>query len=133
MINIFIIDDSVLFRTKTTKDIEINNNLKVIGTANDVDIAIKKLKIFKKLPDIIILDVEMPRVDGLTFLEEHLSKLDTHVIVCTSYYQKYKQKASKLGASAVLDKQVIFNDNSSMLISEINKIFKTRWISIYGA
>ena len=49
MINIFIIDDSVLFRTKMTKDIELNSNLKVIGTANDVDIAIKKLKIFKNL------------------------------------------------------------------------------------
>jgi len=122
MINIFIIDDSVLFRTKMTKDIELNENLKVIGTANDVDIAIKRLKIFKTLPDIIILDVEMPKVDGLTFLEEYLSQLDTNVIVCTSYYEKYKQKASRLGAFAVLDKQVIFNNNSTILISEINKL-----------
>jgi len=136
MTNIFIIDDSVLFRTKMTKEIEKNSNFKVIGTANDVDIAIKKLKLLKELPDVIILDVEMPKIDGLTFLKDHLSKLNINVIVCTSYYQKYKQKAALYGAFDVLDKQVIFNKNTDKLISTIEKAatkvdsnFKTKIIN----
>ncbi len=122
MINIFIIDDSVLFRTKLTKELDKDDNIKVVGTANDVMIAQKKLKIIKDFPDIIILDIELPQIDGLTFLKESLSKSDMKVIVCTSHYEKYKDKAILYGADAILDKNRLTNDDSSILLETIHTV-----------
>ena len=121
MTNIFIIDDSVLFRTKMSKDIESQPNLKVIGTANDVMIAKKRFNMLDEFPQIVILDVEMPEIDGLTFLEDVLSRIDTKVIVCTSCIDKYKRKALSLGAVDVIDKKEINQKNSSVLVESINK------------
>ena len=104
MLNIFIIDDSVLFRTKLTKEIESIDGLKVIGTANDPQIAQKRFKLLTNMPDVVILDMELPVMDGLTYLKEGLSKLDTKVIVCTSSYDKYQKEAIKAGAIEVVDK-----------------------------
>jgi len=121
MTNIFIIDDSVLFRTKMSKDIELQADLKIIGTANDAMIAQKRFKMFDDFPEIIILDVEMPQIDGLTFLQNYLSKIDTKVIVCTSNYDTHKRKALLLGAFDVIDKNKINIDNSALLIESIKK------------
>ena len=121
MITVFIIDDSVLFRTQLTKTLESIANLQVVGTANDAAMAEKKLKLLKDVPNIVILDIEMPKVDGLTFLKDILSKLDTKVIVCTSYYEKYKKEALKYGAASVLDKKDILQD-SKTIISQIEKL-----------
>ena len=107
MKDIFIIDDSVLFRTKITKEIEDKTEFKVIGTANDTQIATKKLKLLKTAPDIILLDVELPGMDGLTYLKELLEvhKIKSKVVVCTSYWAKYKDKAIQNGAFKVVDKE----------------------------
>ncbi|MEA3553736.1 MAG: chemotaxis protein CheB [Campylobacterota bacterium] len=122
MTNIFIIDDSVLFRTKMSKDIESQVDLKIIGTANDAVIAQKRFKMFDDFPEIVILDVEMPKIDGLTFLENYLSKVDTKVIVCTSNYKTHKRKALLLGAVDVIDKSQINANNSAKLIEAIKKV-----------
>ena len=121
MTNIFIIDDSVLFRTKMSKDIELQEDLKIIGTANDAMIAQKRFKMFDDFPEIVILDVEMPQIDGLTFLQNFLSKIDTKVIVCTSNYDTHKRKALLLGAFDVIDKSKINSNNSAILIEAIRK------------
>ena len=122
MTNIFIIDDSVLFRTKLSKDIDSEPDLKVLGTANDVMIAKKRFNIFETFPEIIILDVELPEIDGLTFLENDLSKMDTKVIVCATNYNKYKNKALSLGAVDVIDKTKVNINNSAILIDAIRKV-----------
>ncbi len=120
MTDIFIIDDSVLFRTKMSKDIESQQDLKVVGTANDAMIAKKRFNTFDTFPEIVILDIEMPTIDGLTFLKDYLSKIDTKVIVCTSNYDKYKNKALLYGAVDIIDKTNI-NKSTDILINTINK------------
>ncbi len=122
MVDIFIIDDSVLFRTKMTKAIEQYTKYKVVGTANDVMIAQKKINILDGFPAIIILDVELPKIDGLTFLKDFLSAMECKVIVCTSYYSKYKTKAFSLGAYDVIDKNLIKDKNVDILIDTLNKL-----------
>ena len=131
MINIFIIDDSVLFRTQLTKTIQTNTTLNVLGTANDVNIAQKKLKLLKTPPDIIILDVELPGINGITYLKNELSKLDTKVIVCTSSIDKYKNEAFKAGAYKTIDKSKIEQDLLPILLqltikrTSISNLFST--------
>ena len=122
MLNIFIIDDSVLFRTKLTKEIESNTSLNVLGTANDADIAQKRLRLLKTPPDVIVLDVELPKVDGITYLKDELSKLDSKVIVCSSFATKYKEQAYKAGAYKVIDKSKITQE----LVPAMIQLTKTK-------
>ena len=122
MTNIFIIDDSILYRKKITSDLESHTDITVVGTANDVMMAQKKLNLLKTIPDIIILDVELPQIDGLTFLKDVLSTLNTKVIVCTSYYNKYREKAISLGAMAVIDKEQININCTDILLQNIQKV-----------
>ena len=65
-IRVLIIDDSALIRKMLTEIINTEHDIEVIGTAPDPIIAREKIK--KLNPDVLTLDVEMPRMDGLTFL-----------------------------------------------------------------
>ncbi|WP_150050715.1 protein-glutamate methylesterase/protein-glutamine glutaminase [Methylomonas rhizoryzae] len=65
-IKLLIIDDSALIRQMLTKIFSETNDIEVVGTASDPLIAREKIKALN--PDVLTLDVEMPRMDGLTFL-----------------------------------------------------------------
>ena len=66
MIKVLIIDDSALVRQILTKILDAASGIKVVGTAADPYIAREKIKELN--PDVLTLDVEMPRMDGVTFL-----------------------------------------------------------------
>ena len=68
MINVLIVDDSALVRETLKKILENDKSIKVLATASDPIIALKKLETIT--PDVIILDIEMPRMDGITFLKQ---------------------------------------------------------------
>jgi two-component system, chemotaxis family, protein-glutamate methylesterase/glutaminase len=104
-IKVLIIDDSAVVRQTLTQILSQDGSIKVIGTAADPIIAAMKLR--DEVPDVITLDVEMPRMDGLTFLKKLMSQHPIPVVVISSLTAKGAESAilaMEYGAVAVLKK-----------------------------
>lgn len=98
-INVLVIDDSALVRQILTKLLETDPAIKVVATASDPIIASDKIK--KLNPDVITLDVEMPRMDGLEFLEKLMQTQPLPVVMVSSLTNKGADatiRALELGA-----------------------------------
>ena len=67
-IRVLVVDDSAVVRQTLTEILNSDRQIEVIGTAADPFFAAEKIK--QKKPDVITLDVEMPRMDGITFLHK---------------------------------------------------------------
>ena len=82
-INVLVVDDSALMRNLVSKIINSSPNLNVVATAMNGKFALEKIP--QCNPDIIILDVEMPVMNGLQFLQERKNrKIDIPVIMLSS-------------------------------------------------
>jgi two-component system chemotaxis response regulator CheB len=81
-LKVLIVDDSALMRQLLTKIISSDPDLEVIGTAGDPFVARDKIKALN--PDVLTLDIEMPRMDGLTFLEKLMRGHPMPVIMISS-------------------------------------------------
>ena len=106
MIKVFVVDDSAVVRTAITALVAHESDIELAGTAQDPIFAMEK---FKKQgwPDVIILDIEMPRMDGITFLKKIMATRPTPVIICSSIAQTGSRtaiEAMSLGAVEVLGK-----------------------------
>lgn len=105
-IRVLIIDDSALVRKTITDTLQMDPEIEVVGVANDPLIAIDKIP--KLQPDVLTLDMEMPRMDGLTYLRK-LKKENSPipVVVISSLTQQGSQlalDAMEAGAREVLAK-----------------------------
>jgi two-component system, chemotaxis family, protein-glutamate methylesterase/glutaminase len=81
-INVVVVDDSALVRQVLTEIIKTDNELNLLYTASDPLFALDKMK--TQWPDVIILDVEMPRMDGITFLKKIMQERPTPIIICST-------------------------------------------------
>jgi two-component system chemotaxis response regulator CheB len=81
-IKVLIVDDSAVVRQTLSSIISEDPELEVMATAGDPFQAAEKIA--QELPDIITLDVEMPRMDGLTFLKKIMSQHPIPVVICSS-------------------------------------------------
>ncbi|UCV04182.1 protein-glutamate methylesterase/protein-glutamine glutaminase [Dechloromonas denitrificans] len=81
-IKVMIIDDSALVRQVVAHALDREPGIEVIATAADPVFAIGKLR--QQWPDVIVLDIEMPRMDGLSFLRKIMTERPTPVIICSS-------------------------------------------------
>jgi two-component system, chemotaxis family, protein-glutamate methylesterase/glutaminase len=81
-IKVMIVDDSAVVRQVVVSMLQAEPGIKVIGTASDPLFAIERMK--NEWPDVILLDVEMPRMDGITFLKKIMSERPTPVIICST-------------------------------------------------
>lgn len=81
-IKVMIIDDSALVRQVVSEILKNDPKIEVIATAADPIFAEKYLE--KQWPDVIILDIEMPRMDGITFLKKVMKEHPTPVVICSS-------------------------------------------------
>lgn len=98
-IKVLIVDDSALVRSFLSEVLSEDSAIEVIGTAMDPIFALSK--IMKDQPDVITLDVEMPRMDGLTFLEKLMQTYPIPVVMISSLTKKGCDttiKAMELGA-----------------------------------
>jgi len=93
MINVLIVDDSATARQMIKLSLEKDKDIKVVGTAQDAFVA--RDMIVKLRPDVICLDVEMPRMDGITFLRKIMTHLPIPVVMVSSLTTK--------GAKTTLD------------------------------
>jgi two-component system, chemotaxis family, protein-glutamate methylesterase/glutaminase len=112
-IKVLIIDDSAVIRQTLTQLLNNNGGIKVIGTAADPYIA--AMKIAEEVPDVITLDVEMPRMDGLTFLRKLMSQHPIPVVVISSLTAKGTESAilaMEFGAVSVLKKPSSYSMSS---------------------
>jgi two-component system, chemotaxis family, protein-glutamate methylesterase/glutaminase len=92
-IRVLIVDDSATAREVLTNALKKDKEIEIVGTAPDAYIARDKIVTLK--PDIICLDVEMPRMDGITFLKKIMKFMPVPVLMVSSLTQK--------GAKVTLD------------------------------
>jgi len=105
MIRVLIVDDSAVVRKILTSDLSRYKDIEIVGSA--VDPYAARDKIVKLRPDVITLDLEMPRMDGLSFLARLMKYYPMPVVVLSSLTQKNSEsalKALELGAVEVLGK-----------------------------
>lgn len=104
-IKVLIVDDSAVVRQTLSEILKSDPRLQVIGTASDPFMAVKKMQ--DEAPDVITLDVEMPRMDGLTFLKKIMSQHPIPVVIISSLTAKGTQsgiKALEYGAVEIITK-----------------------------
>ncbi len=105
-ISILIVDDSALMRNLITKMFQDVPDIKVAGTAMNGKFALQKIETLK--PDVIILDLEMPEMNGIEFLKEREKRgIDIPVIILSSLAKKgakITMEALTLGASDFITK-----------------------------
>lgn len=92
-IKVMIVDDSALVRQTLTEMLNHDPEIEVVATAGDPYIAAERLK--SVVPDVIILDIEMPRMDGLTFLQKLMSQHPLPVVMCSSLAEASSESALK--------------------------------------
>ncbi|MDC7127417.1 MAG: chemotaxis response regulator protein-glutamate methylesterase [Spirochaetales bacterium] len=90
-IKVMIVDDSAVVRQTMTEILNSADDIEVIAVARDPLFALNRLKTVR--PDVITLDIEMPRMDGLTFLKEVMSKDPIPIIICSSQAEDNSQNA----------------------------------------
>ncbi len=104
-IKVLVVDDSAIVRSMLSENLSKNQNIDVVGTAPNPYIARDKILSLK--PDVMTLDIEMPRMDGLTFLKKLMTYHPMPIIIVSSVTtnDKYAElKALELGAFAVVNK-----------------------------
>lgn len=81
-VKVLIVDDSILFRTKLQMSLSEDRDIQVIGSAYDAMDAMKRIEELN--PDVVTLDVEMPKMNGIEFLKVLIPKHPVPVVVCSS-------------------------------------------------
>jgi two-component system, chemotaxis family, protein-glutamate methylesterase/glutaminase len=125
-IKVFIIDDSAVVRQVLTSLLNGVPGITVIGSAIDPIFAEKKMQ--NDWPEVIILDIEMPRMDGITFLKKLMQEHPTPVIICSTLTEKgadITMRALSSGAVDIITKPKInlsgFFQETTTLISDAVK------------
>ena len=99
-IRVMIVDDSAVVRQVIRENLEREADIEVIGAAADPLFALDRMK--NDWPDVITLDVEMPRMDGITFLRKIMAEHPTPVVICSSLAEKGAETTMEaLAAGAV--------------------------------
>ncbi len=125
-IKVLIIDDSALVRQTLTDLLNSDPEIEVVGSAADPFLAAERMKTI--IPDVITLDVEMPRMDGLTFLQKLMSQHPIPVVMCSSLAESGSDtvlKALEYGAVDIITKPKMgtkqFIEESKMRICDAVK------------
>ena len=104
-ISVLVVDDSSIVRKLVTEALSSDPGIEVVGTAVDPFMARDKIKELQ--PDVLTLDIEMPRMDGLTFLQLIMEHRPMPVIIMSSHTPRSSRaalEALRLGAVDVLSK-----------------------------
>ena len=104
-IRVLIVDDSAVVRQTLAEILCSDPRIEVMATASDPFVAADK--IYHEVPDVITLDVEMPRMDGITFLEKLMIQHPIPVVICSSLTESSSEttlKALEYGAVEIIQK-----------------------------
>ena len=125
MIRVFLVDDSATVRKVVGEILNSATDIEVIGSAQNPIFAHKRMAL--DWPDVIVLDVEMPQMDGLTYLKKLMVEHPTPVVMCSTLTQSGSAtsiKALGLGAVEVVGKPTVnlaagLNDSARELIEAV--------------
>jgi len=120
-----IVDDSAVVRQVLTASLASDPEINVIGSAADPLFALDKMS--KMWPDVIVLDVEMPRMDGITFLRKLMVEHPTPVVICSTLTEKgaaTTMQALAAGAAGIVAKPKVglknfLQDSADSLIGTV--------------
>jgi len=104
-IHVLIVDDSALVRRTLSDVLATDPEIEVIGAASDPFAAAEKIN--EQVPDVITLDIEMPKMDGLTFLQKLMAQHPIPVVICSSLAEEGAQstlRALEYGAVDIITK-----------------------------
>ena len=135
-IKVMVVDDSALVRQVVTQAISRDPGIEVIATAQDPLFALEKMK--AQWPDVLVVDIEMPRMDGLTFLKKVMSERPTPIIICSSLAEKGAQvtmEALAAGAVSIITKpkfdvKSFLEDASNDIIGSIKAAAKANMTAL---
>lgn len=124
-IKLMIVDDSALVRQVVSMAVANDKTIEVVATASDPLFALDKMRQIK--PDVLLLDIEMPRMDGLTFLRKLMSESPLPVVICSSLAETGSEttmQALAAGAVGVITKpksglKSFLEDASNDIISAV--------------
>lgn len=131
-IRVLIVDDSAVIRKLLEKIFSSSPDIEVVGTASDPYIARDKLVALK--PDVMTLDVEMPRMDGISFLEKVMQHFPTRTIIFSSLAKTGSEtylRALEAGAIEIMEKPSIdvsqnLESLSQTIIEKVKMVAKAR-------
>lgn len=124
-IKVLVVDDSAVVRQVLMAQLQADPDIEMIGAAADPLLAMTRMQV--QWPDVIVLDIEMPRMDGITFLKKIMAERPTPVVICSTLTEKGTETAmASLSAGAVsiitkpkLGLKQFLNDVSDDLISAV--------------
>ncbi len=130
-IKVLVVDDSAIVRKVLSEELTREKDIKVVGTAPDPYVA--RDKIVRLKPDVITLDIEMPRMDGLTFLKKLMRYYPLPVIIVSSLTKKggkLAMDALSLGALEVISKPSAAYSVGDMSVQLADKIRAVAHINV---
>lgn len=107
-IKVMVVDDSAVVRQVVTGLLSSDPDVEVLGAVADPLLAMVRMK--TQWPDVIVLDIEMPRMDGITFLKKIMQDRPTPVVICSTLAEsgaKTSIEALAAGAVAIITKPKI--------------------------
>jgi two-component system chemotaxis response regulator CheB len=137
-IKVMIVDDSAVVRQILSDELSRQPGIAVLGTAPDPVFALEKMN--AQWPDVVVLDVEMPRMDGVSFLQKIMATRPTPVIICSSLAGEGTEvalRALSSGAFAIVEKPKIgvrdfLRDRSEHLVSVVRAAAGARMDRVRG-
>ncbi len=124
-IKVLIVDDSLLVRSVARQILAAQPDLRVLDTAIDPLYAMQSMS--REWPDVIVLDIQMPRMDGITFLKKIMAEHPTPVVICSTLVGDGAQlgvDALAAGAVSLITKPKagvaeFFNDESDSIVAAV--------------
>lgn len=131
-IKVLIVDDSVVVRKVLQGVLESDPAIRVVGAAVDPIFAQEHMN--REWPDVIVLDIEMPRMDGITFLKKIMAEHPTPVVICSSFSERITSdtiRALDAGAVTIVAKpktglMKFLNESAADLIMAVKEASQAR-------
>ncbi len=116
-IKVFIVDDHLIVREGITSLLDFEKDIEVVGQASNAQETLSQIS--KLVPDIILMDLRMPGVDGIQLTRLVRNKLPTCKVIILTLYDQYVGEAKKAGAKGYLLKDITRED----LIDSIKRVY----------
>jgi len=100
-IKVMIVDDSAVVRQVISQILNDSTDIEVYAVANDPIFAYAKMQ--KQWPEVIVLDIEMPRMDGISFLKKIMAERPTPVVICSSLAEEGAELSLNALAAGAVD------------------------------
>src|SRR5664279_4671166 len=132
IIRVLVVDDSASVRQTLTSILTEDPDIEVMGAASDPFAAARRMQ--EEVPDVIILDIEMPRMDGITFLRKIMAQRPIPVIICSTLTEEGSDlmfEAFEAGAVDILpkprvDTRQMLQESSSRLRDAVKTAARAR-------